>query len=180
MSEPRDDEAASIEPTVEPRVDPRRRPPPEPPDARRRDARVKDNVLRMGSLVEEQILAALQALVDHDAEAALAVITRDRGVNEVQREVSSLIVTTIATQSAGGARPALPAGAGPRHLRARADGRPRRVGGQAGAQAGPASAPGADYVDLPEMARAVADQVHGVLRALIDIDEAEARAGGRR
>ena len=54
---------------------------------------VKDGVLRMGSLVEQQILAALQALVDHDAEAAIAVMTRDRGVNEVQREVSSLIVS---------------------------------------------------------------------------------------
>ena len=36
--------------------------------------------------------------MDHDAEAALAVITRDRRVNEVQREVSSMIATTIATQ----------------------------------------------------------------------------------
>jgi hypothetical protein len=34
-------------------------------------AEVKDNVLRMGSLVEDQIRAAINALVAHDAEAAL-------------------------------------------------------------------------------------------------------------
>ena len=35
---------------------------------------IKDNVLRMGSLVEEAIRAAIDALVAHDADAALAVI----------------------------------------------------------------------------------------------------------
>src|SRR5882672_2743121 len=60
---------------------------------------IKDDVLRMGSMVADQIRAALAALVAHDGEAAAAVIVGDGRVNEVQRHVSSLIATTIATQA---------------------------------------------------------------------------------
>ena len=135
---------------------------------------VKDGVLRMGSLVEQQILAALQALVDHDAEAALAVMTRDRGVNEVQREVSSLIVTTIATQS--------PVARDLRFLLAldHVTYELERMGDHATSVAKQArklapQPPLGGYLGLPAMARAVADLVRGVLLALIDIDEAKAR-----
>ena len=135
---------------------------------------VKDGVLRMGSLVEQQILAALQALVDHDAEAALGVMTRDRGVNEVQREVSSLIVTTIATQQ--------PVARDLRFLLAldHVTYELERMGDHATSVAKQArklapQPPLAGYLGLPAMARAVADLVRGVLLALIDIDEAKAR-----
>src|SRR5918999_6179809 len=37
---------------------------------------IKDDVLRMGSMVAEQIRAALKALADHDAEATTAASTR--------------------------------------------------------------------------------------------------------
>ena len=50
---------------------------------------IKDNVLRMGSIVADQIRASLTALVTHDEEAAVAVIVADRQVNEVQRHVAS-------------------------------------------------------------------------------------------
>jgi len=64
-----------------------------------RDLReVKDNVLRMGSMVAEQIQGALAALTAHDAEAATAVIVADGRINEVQRYLVKLITTTIATQ----------------------------------------------------------------------------------
>ena len=135
---------------------------------------VKDGVLRMGSLVEQQILAALQALVDHDAEAAMAVMTRDRGVNEVQREVSSLIVTTIATQS--------PVARDLRFLLAldHVTYELERMGDHATSVAKQArklapQPPLAGYLGLPAMARAVAELVRGVLLALVDIDEARAR-----
>ena len=135
---------------------------------------VKDGVLRMGSLVEQQILAALQALVDHDAEAALAVMTRDRGVNEVQREVSSLIVTTIATQQ--------PVARDLRFLLAldHVTYELERMGDHATSVAKQArklapQPPLAGYLGLPAMARAVADLVRGVLLDLVDIDEAKAR-----
>ena len=66
---------------------------------RREIADVKDNVLRMGSMVESQIHAAIDALVRHDAEAALKVILGDRPINDVQWKVTAMIAETIATQS---------------------------------------------------------------------------------
>src|SRR5262245_11158716 len=60
------------------------------PNVRSRDAldreerEIKDNVLRMGSLVAEQINAAIDALQAHDANAATAVIIGDSRLNEVQ------------------------------------------------------------------------------------------------
>jgi len=58
---------------------------------------IKDDILRMGSYVEEAIRAAIAALVAHDAAAATAVIVADGRINEMQREVSGLITRTIAT-----------------------------------------------------------------------------------
>ncbi len=69
--------------------------------ARRSTARcatIKDEVLRMGSLVAAQIGSALDALVAHDADKAMAMIVGDGRINEAQRHISSLITTTIATQ----------------------------------------------------------------------------------
>src|SRR5882757_2054783 len=59
---------------------------------------IKDDILRMGSFVEESIRAAIVALATHDAAAATAVIVGDGRINEMQREVSGLITRTIATQ----------------------------------------------------------------------------------
>src|SRR3954470_1997145 len=64
----------------------------------REEREIKDNVLRMGSLVAEQINAAINALQSHDTGAATAVIIGDSRLNEVQRSISSLIARTIATQ----------------------------------------------------------------------------------
>src|SRR4029079_10449897 len=60
---------------------------------------VKDQVLRMGSLVEDAILAAIAALTAHDADAATVVIVNDKRINEMQRELSTAITRAIATQS---------------------------------------------------------------------------------
>jgi phosphate uptake regulator len=60
---------------------------------------IKDNILRMGSYVEEAIRATIRALVGHDAAAATEVIAADAQINEMQREVTGLITRTIATQS---------------------------------------------------------------------------------
>ena len=50
---------------------------------------IKDNVLRMGAMVEDQIRATLKALVEHDAEAATAVIRGDIRINEAQRRLTT-------------------------------------------------------------------------------------------
>ena len=53
----------------------------------REEREIKDNVLRLGSLVAE-----------HDADLALAVITGDVRLNEAQRLITALVARTIATQ----------------------------------------------------------------------------------
>lgn len=64
-----------------------------------RDEReIKDNVLRLGSLVADQIARAIRALEQHDPDLALEVITGDGRLNEAQRLISALVARTIATQ----------------------------------------------------------------------------------
>jgi len=135
---------------------------------------IKDNVLRMGSLVEEAIRASLRALTDHDAEAALAVIVGDQRINEMQRTVSTLVTTTIATQQ--------PVARDLRFLLTidHVSYELERMGDHAGSVAKQVrklapQAPLKQYVDLPEMAELAAQLVHGVLRALVDVDQDEAR-----
>src|SRR4051794_34690381 len=60
---------------------------------------IKDDVLRMGALVEEALRAAIDALERRDAEAAMAVILGDDRINEMQRGISGAVTATIATQS---------------------------------------------------------------------------------
>ena len=78
-------------------------PPVDPPAPRstydREIAEVKDNVLRMGAARRGQIRAAIDALVAHDAEAALTVIRDDGHINEVQRKATAMIAAIIATQN---------------------------------------------------------------------------------
>ncbi len=140
----------------------------------REEREIKDNVLRMGSLVAEQILAALAALEAHDVDAATAVIIGDARLNEVQRSVSSLIGRTIATQQ--------PVARDLRFLLTldHVSYELERMGDHASSVAKQArklapEPPLAKYVYLPQMGALCASQVREVLRALIDIDEKRAR-----
>ncbi len=135
---------------------------------------IKDYVLRMGSLVEDAIREALAALVEHDADRALAVITGDRRINEMQRSVSTLVTTTIATQQ--------PVARDLRFLLTidHVSYELERMGDHAGSVAKQVRKlaplpPLKAYVDLPELAELAAQLVHGVLRALVDVDQDEAR-----
>jgi phosphate transport system protein len=135
---------------------------------------IKDFVLRMGSLVEDAIREALVALVEHDADRALAVITGDRRINEMQRSVSTLVTTTIATQQ--------PVARDLRFLLTidHVSYELERMGDHAGSVAKQVRKlaplpPLKAYVDLPEMAELAAQLVHGILRALVDVDHDEAR-----
>jgi phosphate transport system protein len=135
---------------------------------------VKDNVLRMGTLVEESIRAAIESLIHHDVEAATAVIVSDAGINEVQRKVSSMITATIATQA--------PVARDLRFLLTldHVSYELERMGDHAASVAKQARKlaphpPLKGYVDLPRMGEAAAQLVHGVLRALVDIDHVRAR-----
>jgi phosphate transport system protein len=135
---------------------------------------IKDDVLRMGSMVADQIRAALASLAAHDPEAATAVIAGDGRINEVQRHVASLITAAIATQS--------PVARDLRFLLAldHVTYELERIGDHAASVAKQARKLATEpalkqYVDLPEMGEIAAQQVSGVLRALIDVDEALAR-----
>jgi phosphate transport system protein len=137
-------------------------------------AEVKDNVLRMGSLVESQIRAAISALVTHDPEAALEVILHDRQINEVQRKATAMIAAVIATQG--------PVARDLRYLLTldHVSYELERMGDHAGSVAKQARKlapypPLKDYVLLPQLGEQVADLVSGIIRALVDADEVRAR-----
>jgi phosphate transport system protein len=142
-------------------------------------AQIKDHVLRMGSLVEDAIRAAIQALIEHDAAAATAVIVNDRQINEKQREVSTLITRAIATQS--------PVARDLRFLLSldHVSYELERMGDHAGSVAKQVRKlapfpPLKRYVDLPAMGELAATLVGDILRALVDVDVNAARAVAAR
>lgn len=146
-------------------------------DSEMRD--VKDGVLRMGSLVEEQILAALDALVHRDAALAERVIRSDYRINEVQRAVSAIVAMTIATQA--------PVARDLRFLLAldRVTYELERMGDHAGSVAKQARKLAGvtsmvTYNELTPMAQLAARQVRDVVLALVDIDQEKARAVAER
>jgi phosphate transport system protein len=133
----------------------------------------------MGSLVAERIGAAVTALELHDTDRALAVITGDEEVNELQREVATLISRTIVRQQpvARDLRLLLTLDHVAYDL--------ERMGDHAGSVAKQArklapEAPLGEYVHLPEMGRLVAGQVRDILAAVVEVDEARAKAVAKR
>jgi phosphate transport system protein len=146
-------------------------------DAEMRD--VKDGVLRMGNYVEEQILAALEAMTHRDASMAERVIASDARVNEVQRGVSAIVAMTIATQA--------PVARDLRFLLAldRVTYELERMGDHAGSVAKQARklvgvTNMVTYDELTPMAQLAARQVRDVVMALVDIDEQRARQVAQR
>jgi phosphate transport system protein len=135
---------------------------------------IKDNVLRMGTLVEDQIRAAIDALTAHDADAAFQVILDDRKINEVQRKATAMIAATIATQQ--------PVARDLRYLLTldHVAYELERMGDHASSVAKQARklaphAPLKDFVRMPQLGERVAALVRGIIRALVDIDEVAAR-----
>ena len=140
----------------------------------RDEQQVKDGILRMGSLVENQIRNAIRSLVDHDAELAVEVIAGDGEVNDAQRVVNEAVATTIATQS--------PVARDLRFLLAlhHVGYELERIGDHASSVAKQARVL-ADDRSLPSIAELgrigglAADQVRGILNAVVDIDDVRAR-----
>lgn len=135
---------------------------------------VKEGVVRMGVLVEAAIDAAVGALAARDTQKAAEVVAGDRAINEAHSELTTLIVTTIATQSpvATDLRFLIALG----HIAYELE----RIGDHAAGVAkrvaaiGPmASAMDSSLVTIGELAGSL---LHGVLRALVDLDAVEARA----
>ena len=145
-----------------------------------RDERlVKDGILRMGSLVESQIRDAIRAIVDRDADLAARVIAEDDRVNEAQHEISDNVVMTIATQS--------PVARDLRFLIAldHVAYELERIGDHASGIAKQArwlfeEPPIREIRDMATIGNLAADQVRGVVSALIDIDDQLARTVAAR
>jgi len=135
---------------------------------------VKDGILRMGSLVESQIRDAVRAFAERDLETAEAVIAADDRINEAQHEIGDTIVSTIATQSpvARDLRFLI----GLDHVAFELE----RIGDHASSIAKQArrlaeEQPLRETAVLAQMGRLAADQVRGIVSALIDIDDKIAR-----
>lgn len=136
---------------------------------------IKDAILRMGSLCQDAVRRAADALVRHDAELARAIIRDDALVNEVQASITRLVSVTIATQQpvAHDLRLLLTLD----HVSYELE----RMGDHAASVAKAVvklspEAPLEGYVHMPEMAERAAEVVHAVLRALVDEDPEAARA----
>ena len=136
---------------------------------------VRDDVLRLGGLVEEALERAGRALAERDTDLADRVRWDDANVNELQRQVNHEITTAIATQA--------PVARDIRELLAlyHAAAELERMGDYATNIAKLAqqlaSEPETPLLrQIPRMEQLCREQLRAAMRALVDISEADARA----
>jgi phosphate transport system protein len=136
---------------------------------------VKDDVLRLGALVEEALERAGKALTERDTELADRVRWDDAEVNDLQRRVSNEIAVALATQQ--------PMARDLRELLAlyHAAAELERMGDYAVNIAKLAQQLASEpeipiFTQLPLMERLCRSQLHAAMRALVDVSEADARA----
>jgi phosphate transport system protein len=58
----------------------------------------KDQILMLGSMVEEAMYRSMRALKDHDLDVSQAVLEKDISINRKRFEIESAIISSIATQ----------------------------------------------------------------------------------
>jgi phosphate transport system protein len=136
---------------------------------------VKDNVLRLGAMVEEALERSGRALIDRDSELADQVRWQDANVNELQRQINTEITTIIARQA--------PVARDVRELLAlyHAATELERMGDYAVNIAKLAqqlaSEPEIPILrQIPRMEQICRRQLRAAMRALVDVSEEEARA----
>jgi phosphate transport system protein len=135
----------------------------------------KDDVLRLGSLVEHALGRAGRALVERDVELADAVRWADSDVNELQRAINQSITTLFVTQA--------PVARDARELLAlfHAAAELERMGDYAVNIAKLAQQLASEpelpiFAQIPEMERLCRQQLSAAMRALVDVSERDARA----
>jgi phosphate transport system protein len=136
---------------------------------------VKDDVLRLGALVEEALERSGRALFERDSELADQVRWEDAHVNDLQREINTAITTLIATQG--------PVARDVRELLAlyHASAELERMGDYAVNIAKLAQQLAAEpeipvFKQIPAMEQICREQLRAAMRALVDISEDGARA----
>ncbi len=140
---------------------------------------LKEDVLRLGSLVDEAVAGAGRALVERDVELADRVRWDDEQVNELQRRINTEIAGAIATQS--------PVARDARELLAlyHAAAELERMGDYAVNIAKLAQQLAAEpeqpmLRQVPQMVTLCREQLRAAMRALVDVSEEGARAMCRR
>ena len=135
---------------------------------------IKDGILRMGSMVAERHLAAVEALEQHDQEAALEVISSDDRLNDELEAVSNLVTQAIVKEQ--------PVARDLRFLIAldHVAYELERMGDYASSVAKQARklaprAPLPPQSRLTELGRMVVQQVRDILTVVVEVDEARAR-----
>lgn len=135
----------------------------------------KDDVLRLGGLVEDALERAGRALVERDVDLADKVRWDDSLVNELQRSINLEITALIATQG--------PMARDVRELLAlyHAAAELERMGDYAVSVAKLAQQLAEEpevpmLRQIPEMEQLCRAQLHAAMRALVDVSEGEARA----
>jgi phosphate transport system protein len=135
---------------------------------------IKNRVLTMAVRVEDQIREAVEGLTNRDAEQCLRVIQADAAVNEIQRVVSSMVGATIATQApvAGDLRFLLTLDHVGYELERMGD-HAASVAKQGRKLASEPTLPPTAL--LSQLGEGAAQVTSGVIRALVDVDAAQAR-----
>jgi phosphate transport system protein len=135
----------------------------------------KDDVLRLGAMVEHALERAGRALIDRDVELADQVRWDDAQVNELQRAINTGITALIATQG--------PVARDVRELLAlyHAATELERMGDYAVNIAKLAQQLAAEpeipiLRQIPQMEQLCREQLRAAMRALVDVSEDEARA----
>jgi phosphate transport system protein len=136
---------------------------------------IRDDILRLGSLVDEQLVASIKALVDRNIDLAHQVISSDERVNQLRYKIEEECLTTIATQqpAAGDLRRIITA----MHMSVELE----RIADHASGIAGivirmGAEAPLKPLIDIPRMQEITSEMLQQAMDAFVKMDPELARA----
>ncbi len=140
---------------------------------------MQQNLLKMGTLVEESIRKAIKSLVDKDAELARRVIEEDEAINRMEIEIQDECVAIIATEQpvASDLRSIITSikittqiermGDHSRHIARTANDLSDKTYMK-------------KLIDIPRMGEIIADMLHDALTAYIDNDPERAKSAAAK
>ena len=135
---------------------------------------LNDNILELGSFVEQAVRDCVNALAERDLESAKVIYDQDKMINEKRYEIERKALITVATQQ--------PMATDLRRLSSIIDiaGELERIGDYAKGIARIAmrlgdQPPLKKLVDIPKMAQITADMLNRALKAFVELDEEAGR-----
>lgn len=136
---------------------------------------IQDDILRMGSMVEEQVNRAIHALKERDIKLAHQVVEADDRVDQLRYRIEEACLRTIATQqpAARDLRRIIAA----MHMAVEMERMADHASGIAEITVRMGGEPHIKpLIDIPRMAELVGEMLHGVLDAYVKTDVALAKA----